>query len=250
MLQWKNTHPPGEDVELFTKLWIVDVVTDEVQQAAWKSSVTVWNSSMIFRKKVIESQIVLEGTLKTQIQHSCHGQGHLTLDQVSQSQVALNIPRDGEATGFLIRRKKKVIFSFAFFISASFSHNCFSFMKKKTKKKPNFRPFEISSHCPEMISVYTVIKRKCCYYHTFQWEILRDWGCKTVGKKTHCSVWQECDATDCFHVGFCRALWGFGLVALTPSRRNEGSISLKCCPYERSFKSLLSLESQSFCVAG
>lgn len=60
-------------------------------------------------------------------------------------------------------------------------------------------------------------------------------------------MWHECAATDYFHVGFCRASWGFGLVALTSFRRSEGSISLKCCPHERSFISLLFPEPQSLC---
>lgn len=170
--------------------------------------------------------------------------------------MALNSSRDGAATGFLGRRKKnckkKVIFGvfFFFFISVSFSHSIASVLWPESLQE-NFRTFEISSHCPKMINVYTVIKRTRWYYHKFQWETLRDWGCKTTSKKTNCSVWQEHDTADCFLVGFCRALWGFGLIALASFSRSEDSINLKCCPHKRFFKSLLSPEPQSpKCVAG
>lgn len=99
----------------------------------------------------------------------------------------------------------------------------------------------------ELWDFYTVIKRKHWYYHKFQWEKLKDGSCKTTCKNTNCSVWHRCAATDYFHVGVCGALWGFGLIALTSFRRSEGSINLKCCPHERSFKSLLTPEPQSPC---
>lgn len=53
-----------------------------------------------------------------------------------------------------------------------------------------------------------------------------------------------------FSWGFVELCGVFGLVALTSFRGSEGSISLKRCPHERSFKSPLSLEPQSPCAAG
>lgn len=139
-----------------------------------------------------------------------------------------------------VRKKSNIRFCFLH-INLLFTQNCLLFVEKKPQ---NFRTFEISSHCPKIVNVYTVIKRKCWYYHKFQWETLKDWGCKTTCKKTNCSVCHECAATtDYFLVGFCRALWGFALVALNSFRRSEE----KCCPHERSFKSLLFPEPQSPC---